>query len=232
MSAEIPEKPPALDSWVSLRASSSVPKLILVTDSTYSDQRVVEVVEACSRALPKGAFAVQLRDRKKDDTELRAFAERLRIVTKDHGAIFLINGHAKLARDVGADGVHLGGSDVRVSEARAEFGADGDALFVTIAAHSDQAVKLGSKDGANGALVSAIFASPGKAVGRGVDALRTARVSAPKGFAIYALGGVDRTNAHDCFLAGADGVAMIRALLLASDPAADARAIHDSLTGD
>ena len=230
MSDETSEKPS--DGWVSPRPTGSIPRLILVTDSSYADDRVVEVAEACSRALPKGVFAVQLRDRKKDDVALRAFAERLRAVTKEHGAIFMLNGHAQLARDVGADGVHLGGDDARVQEARAVFGDAGQALFVTIAAHSDQAVKIGSRDGANGALVSAIFASPGKAIGRGVDALRTARVSAPKGFAIYALGGVDRANARDCFLAGADGVAMIRALLLASDPAADARAIHECLTGD
>jgi thiamine-phosphate pyrophosphorylase len=189
-------------------------------------------VEACASALPRGAFAVQLRDKKKEEPALRAFAERLRTVTKEHGQIFMVNGHVPLARDVGADGIHLGGSDVRVQQARAVFGEAGQALFVTIAAHSDQAVKLGAKDGADGALVSAIFASPGKAVGRGVDALRTARVSAPKGFRVYALGGVDRTNAQECYLAGADGVAMIRALLLASDPAAQALAIHDSLIGD
>ncbi len=210
----------------------SLPKIILVTDPTYADERIVEVVEACARALPKGAFAVQLRDRKRDEAPLRVFAERLRAVTKEHGAMFMVNGHAQLAKDVGADGVHLGGTAMKVSQARALFGDAADSVFVTIAAHSDQAVKLGARDGANGALVSAIFASPGKAAGRGVDALRTARVSAPEGFAIYALGGVERANASECFLAGADGVAVIRALLLASDPAAEARAIHQSLTGN
>jgi thiamine-phosphate pyrophosphorylase len=172
---------------------------------------------------------VQLRDRKKNESALRAFAERLRTVTKEHGAMFMVNGHPQLAKDVGADGVHLGGTAVKVPQARAVFGDAGQEVFVTIAAHSDQAVKLGARDGANGALVSAIFASPGKAAGRGADALRTARVSAPEGFVIYALGGVEKGNAAECALAGADGVAVIRALLLASDPAAEARAIHESL---
>jgi thiamine monophosphate synthase len=61
-----------------------------------------------------------------------------------------------------------------------------------------------------------------------VDALRSARVVAPKTCAIYALGGVERANATDCFLAGADGVAAIRALLLASDPGAEALAIYQA----
>jgi thiamine-phosphate pyrophosphorylase len=190
---------------------------------------VLEVVEACVRALPSGAFAVQLRDKKKEKPALRAFAEKLRALTRPEGesvALLLINGDPELAREVGADGVHLGGSGMKVGDARAIFGEGG---FVTIAAHSDQAVRLGMKDGADGALVSSIFASPGKVAGRGVDALCTARAVAGPELAIYALGGVDRANAVECVMAGADGVAAIRALLLASDPGAEARAIYDSL---
>jgi thiamine-phosphate pyrophosphorylase len=201
------------------------PRLILVTDPTYADDRILDVVKACCGALPRGAFGVQLRDKKKEAVPLRAFAERLREATKESGSILLINGNPELAKAVGADGVHLGGDAIKVQDARAILG---EKSFVTIAAHSDQAVKLGSRDGADGALVSAIFASPGKVAGRGVDALRSARVVAREGFAIYALGGVERANAAECFQAGADGVAVIRALLLASDPAAEARALHDA----
>jgi thiamine-phosphate pyrophosphorylase len=207
------------------------PKIILVTDSTYKDEHILEVVEACVRALPAGSFAVQLRDRKKEPPALRAFAEKLRSATKPAasggaGALLIINGNPELAKDVGADGVHLGGTAMKVSDAR---GIVGDEAFITIAAHSDQAVKLGAHDGANGALVSSIFASPGKAIGRGVDALRTARAVGGDDFLIYALGGVERSNAAECILAGADGVAAIRALLLASDPGAEVRAIYDSM---
>ena len=207
------------------------PKIILVTDSAYGDEHIVEAVEACVSALPPGSFAVQLRDKKKEPSALRALAEKLRAVTKPGadgrgGALFLVNGHLELARDVGADGVHLGGTAIKVSDARGVVGAK---AFVTIAAHSDEAVRLGAQDGADGALVSAIFASPGKAAGRGVEALRSARAVGGDDFLIYALGGVDRSNAPECVMAGADGVAAIRALLLASDPGAEARAIYDRM---
>ncbi len=177
---------------------------------------------------------MQLRDKKKEPAALRAFAEKLRAVTRPAaqpapegpGALLLINGDPQLAKDVGADGVHIGGTGMKVSAARAIVGSG---AFITIAAHSDQSVKLGAADGADGALVSAIFASPGKATGRGVEALRTARAVGGDGFLIYALGGVERTNAVECVLAGADGVAAIRALLLASNPGAEARAIYDRM---
>jgi thiamine-phosphate pyrophosphorylase len=206
------------------------PEIILVTDPAYEDARILEVVDACVRALPARALAVQLRAKKREPSSLRAFAEKLRAATRPNAgeasALLLINGNAELAKEVDADGVHIGGSDLRVSEVRALLGAR---AFVTIAAHSDQAVKLGARDGANGALVSTIFASPGKSEGRGVDALRTARAVGGEHFLLYALGGVDRSNAEECVMAGADGVAAIRALLLASDPGAEARAIYASM---
>jgi thiamine-phosphate pyrophosphorylase len=205
------------------------PKIILVTDPNYPDERILEVTSACVAALPPHSFAVQLRDKKRERAKLRAFAEKLRELTRPAGAraaLLLINGDAELAKLVGADGVHLGGNAMSVAEARATFG---EGAFVTIAAHSDHAVKLGVRDGADGALVSSIFASPGKAAGRGTMALRSARAVAGETFALYALGGVDSENAADCVMAGADGIAAIRALLLARDPGADVRAIYDSL---
>lgn len=210
-----------------------------MTDATYADERVLEAVEACVRALPPRTFAVQLRDKKKEPKALRAFAEKLREATKPtdldgsgggghghSGALLLINGNPALAKEVAADGVHLGGSAMKVSDARGILGED---AFITVAAHSDHAVKLGAQDGANGALVSSIFASPGKSIGRGVAALRSARAAVGDSFLIYALGGVELTNAAECVDAGADGVAAIRALLLASDPGAEARAIYERM---
>lgn len=203
-----------------------VPPLMLVTDPAYSDDTILRAIEACGEALPAGTFAVQLRDKKRAKVSLRTFASRVRLLTRKVNAWLIVNGDAELARDVGADGVHLGGDAVSVEEARRVCGST---TFVSIAAHSDEAVRAGIYDGANAALVSAIFPSPGKSQGRGVEALRSARALAPAEFAIYALGGVDRSNAAACIEAGATGVAVIRALLLASDPAAEARAIYQSM---
>jgi thiamine-phosphate pyrophosphorylase len=63
---------------------------------------------------------------------------------------------------------------------------------------------------------------------RGVEALGSARREAPRGLAIYALGGVTRDNAARCVAAGADGVALIRGLLSHVEPGSAARAIHDA----
>jgi thiamine-phosphate pyrophosphorylase len=72
-------------------------------------------------------------------------------------------------------------------------------------------------------LVSPIFDTPGK-VPRGVEALRTARAMRPD-VSLFALGGINAANAMTCYRAGATGVAVMRALLDAADPAAVARAL-------
>ncbi len=215
-------------------------RIVLITDPSFDEDAIVRVVEACLAALPPFALAVQLRDKARDasDASLRAFASRLRRVTRPggdgaRGARLLVNRHVALAGEVDADGVHLGGDAMPVAAARRILG---DRAFVSVAAHDDDAVRAAVGEGADAALVSPIFASPGKAPARGVVALRSARALAPPRFALYALGGVTPENAAACIRAGAHGVAVIRALLVPPDRDRDhdasgaARAIYTSIT--
>ena len=99
------------------------------------------------------------------------------------------------------------------------------AAWVSVAAHDDADVERARELGADAALVSPIFTTPGKGEARGEVALRHARAIAGGAMAVYALGGVDQSRAGLCRDAGADGVAVIRSLLASADPAAEARAI-------
>ncbi len=213
------------------------PRIILVTDPVFGDDGIVRIVELVARGLPPGVLAVQLRDKQRALVSLRVFASRLRLVTRAASASLIINGDARLARDVGADGVHLGGDAGGVdgvAEARAVCGPGG---WISVSAHSDGAVRRAREAGANAALVSPVFPSRPPSVlaaakeGRGLDALRSARLQAGDALTIYALGGVDADNTRACAQAGADGVAVVRALLASPEPARVARAMHDALEG-
>jgi thiamine-phosphate pyrophosphorylase len=207
-------------------------RLILVTDPVFGDDAIVRCVELVAAALPRGWLSVQLRDKQRALVSLRVFASRLRLVTRAAGAALVINGDARLARDVGADGVHLGSDAGKVRDARALLGPR---TWVSVSAHSDGAVRRGIADGADAVLVSPVFPSRPPSVyapskeGRGLDALRSARDLSEGRIAVYALGGVDADNARACAEAGADGVAVVRALLASPEPARIARAIHDAL---
>lgn len=191
------------------------PRLILIADPAYADDRVDAVIEAVSRAIEPSSFAVQLRDKEASPGRLRTRAFALRRLTRDLGVGLIVNADAALGREVEADGLHLPSS-----------AADAAFTWVSVAAHEDADVTRASARGAHAALVSPIFATPGKQAPRGVSAI--ARV-AHLPIVIYALGGVDASNAGGCAQAGAYGVALIRALMETSDAGEVAKVIRASL---
>jgi thiamine-phosphate diphosphorylase len=207
------------------------PRLILVTDPSFGDDVIVRCTEESAAALPAGEFCVQLRDKRRSIPSLRLMACRLRTVTRKFGASLVLNGYPRLARDVGADGVHLGGDAGTVADARAVLGRT---AWISVAAHSDDDVRRAREQGADAVLVSPIFAtrapSPRGAVDkrpRGLPALRSARAIAGSRPAVIALGGVTLDRVRSCADAGAQGVAVLRALLTSHQPGVTARAIHD-----
>jgi thiamine-phosphate pyrophosphorylase len=210
-----------------------LPRLVLVTDPVFGDDAILRCVSAVAVALPEGALSVQLRDKRRARVSLRIFAQRLRACTRAAGARLVINADAALARDVGADGVHLGGDAGSVAAAREVLGRG---AWISVAAHSDEQARAAAAAGADALLVSPIFESrsaspldPSRKAPRGLGSLRTAREAAGPGVKLYALGGVSVERVGACAAAGADGVAVIRALLGSRDPVRDAGAMLAAL---
>ncbi len=192
------------------------PRLILVTDPAYADARIDSAIESVARSIDPRLFAVQLREKSASPRRLRERALALRGLTRDLGVGLIINGDAALASDVEADGLHL------------PLPPPGKGAFawLSVAAHVDDDVTRACAAGARAALVSPIFATPGKGPARGVSAI--ARV-AHLPIAIYALGGIDASNARACLEAGAYGVAVIRALLSTANAGETAKVICQAL---
>lgn len=188
------------------------PAVVLVTDARAPRARTLAVVRAAACALgPR--LLVQHRDKTGARDAVLDDARALLAAAREAGARLVVNGRLDVAVAAGADGVHLGG-DARcdVDDVRR---AIGPRAFVSIAAHDDDDVRRAIARGADAALVSPIFASPGKGSPRGVEAIARAREIARDAGAkllVYALGGVDAPRAASCVEAGADGVAVIRAL--------------------
>lgn len=205
------------------------PTVILVTDPRWSFDHVTQVVERAGRALAPGRLGVQLRDKTAPLDALARVAAVCRRATADAGALLVINAPThealRVAADAGADGVHVPGDAVSLARA-----ALGEQAWISTPAHTDDEVLLAASAGASAVLVSPIYDTPGKGAPRGPGALAAARAlaggcarDATAAVLVYALGGVDASRAAACAAAGADGVAVIRALLDASDPAAVAR---------
>jgi len=199
----------------------SLPDVVAITDPALSDDEIAERTEQMLGSVPRSSLGIQLRDKVRSGRPIVVLAERLRNICSGFGAPLYVNDRIDVALAAGADGVHLGRGSVGVGEARRLLGAT---AVVSMAAHELEDVERATADGATASLVSPIFATPGKAEPRGTPFLSKARARVPHA-RLYALGGVDVANAPSCLRAGADGVAVIRAVWRATDPGAVAKAL-------
>jgi len=190
-------------------------RLFLITDRRLAGDLPGAVAKALA-VVPRGAAAVQLREKDLPTSKLLELARALVAVCRPRGAPLLINDRPDVALASAADGVHLTGGSVSVEEARSLLGQR------LIGASCHTPAELEARAGADFATFSPIFPSPGKGDPLGLGALASAARSPVP---LFALGGVDASNAGDVIEAGAQGVAAIRSWLL-PDPASATALLH------
>ena len=190
--------------------------LYVVTDRQLTGGRPLRlVVEA---ALRGGARAVQLREKDLPPRELYPLALEMRQLTQAYGARLLINDRADVALAVNADGVHLTTTSLPASIARQVLGPR---RLIGVSTHTRAEAQAAVEEGADFVVFGPVFFTPSKApYGQpvGLDALRAVRavVKSP----ILAIGGIKPTNLDQVLAAGADGIAVISAIISADDPMA------------
>lgn len=174
-------------------------------------------------ALRGGVDMVQLRDKELDDGGLVAAAEPFRAACAEHGALFVLNDRPELVEACGADGVHVGRSDMPVERARSLIGSD-RVLGLSVSTQ-DELEQVGGAD----YLGVTAFATPTKedAVAGGLELLRAAAESLTVPW--FAIGGIELSNTAEVAAAGAPGVAVVRAIRDADDPEEAARRLRAAL---
>jgi thiamine-phosphate pyrophosphorylase len=174
-------------------------------------------------ALSGGVDVIQLRDKDLDGDALVAAAAPFRAACEEHGALFVLNDRPDLVEACGADGVHVGRSDLPVGQARSLVGPD-RLLGLSVSTLDE----LGDVAGADYVGVTA-FNTPTKedAVAGGLELLRAAKATLTVPW--FAIGGIDFSNAAEVAAAGAPGLAVVRAVRDADDPEAAARSLRAAL---
>jgi len=189
------------------------PRVVQITEASVVPERALLARVEAVASLPaaeRAAFAVQLRDPDLPSRALYALGARLRAATRAAGAALVVNDRLDLALALDADGLHLGRRSIAVADARALWGG----RWIAVACHAVEDVLRAADEGADAAVLSPIFPSPGKGPPLGVQALAQARdalTARACAVQLVALGGVDEAGAAACFAAGADAVAAIRA---------------------
>jgi thiamine-phosphate pyrophosphorylase len=197
------------------------PRLYLVTDRRATNGRpLVDVVRAALSGVPaaaRGAVAVQLREKDLEGRALLALARELRAVTREAGAGLWINDCVDVALAAGADGVHLPGHGL----APADVARVAPGLPVAVSAHARGDVEAAAREpNVAFAVFGPIWDTPSKRAYGPPPGLEALRDSVAVGLPLVALGGVTSGTAAACRSAGAAGVACIRAVCEAPDPAA------------
>jgi thiamine-phosphate pyrophosphorylase len=162
------------------------------------------------RALEAGVKWVQYRDKERSRRKIYEESLKLRSITKNFGALFIINDHPDIALAVKADGVHLGQDDLPLLEARKIMGKE---KIIGISTHSaEQAINAG-KDGADYIGFGPVFRTLTKDAGspKGIEMLRKIKnlVRIP----VVAIGGINLDNIRSVIEAGTDAVAVASAIL-------------------
>lgn len=194
-----------------MRYSFDLSVYFVADPSVCGGRDICDVVKA---ALDGGVTMVQYRDKVGDQEKVRWNAGRLRALLNEYDVPFLLNDHVDIAKDIGADGVHVGQEDMPVAAVREYLGVD---AIVGLTAFSEGHLLAVDPNVVDYVGVGPFYTTktkPDKAVlgAEGFEAL-VGRSPVP----VVGIGGIDVENAVAVICAGADGVAMMRAVSEAED---------------
>lgn len=204
-------------------------RLYVVTDGRAARGR--SLVDLVAAALEGGATAIQLREKTLSTLDQVALGRELRRLTHQAGALLIVNDRADIACVLEADGVHLGQDDLPVAAARRILGPE--AIIGGSAGNLDElATSLAA--GVDYLGVGPMYPTGSKAdAGPAIGPAGLAQIRQRTDLPIVGIGAVDADNVGPVISAGADGAAVISAVLGADDVKAAARrlrqAVEDSI---
>jgi thiamine-phosphate pyrophosphorylase len=181
----------------------------------------IALVSKVDAALRGGARVIQYRSKSIEDSLRRSQAGDIARLCRIWNALFIVNDSVELAREVDADGVHLGKDDGDVVLARAVLGPG---KLIGVSCYNEMArARAAASKGADYVAFGSFFPSTTKplALRAGTELLRIAasEIELP----VVAIGGINEDNAAGLIAAGADAVAVVSALFDALDVEAQAR---------
>lgn len=182
-----------------------LPRVLPITDTQLSGLSHAEQVR---QLIAGGATLIQIRDKTLAPRELYYEARAALSIARARGVQVIINDRADLALALGADGVHLGQSDVPPEAARRLLG---DRAIIGYSTHNLEQAKIALKSPINYLAIGPIFRTSSKKNPDPVVGLETIRAvrNASKPIPLVAIGGITAANAPEVFAAGANSVAMI-----------------------
>ena len=201
--------------------------LYAVTDRHWLDgRRLIDVVR---ESLDGGVTMVQLREKTLEEAKFLEEAKELQALCRERGVPFLVNDNVEIAREMNADGVHVGQSDMEALDVRAILGPD---KILGVSAQTVEQAVLAEKHGADYLGVGAVFPTGSKDDADDVSYDTLKAICQAVSIPVVAIGGITQQNVEKLAGSGICGVAVISAIYAAKDvkaAAADLKATVEEM---
>lgn len=197
-------------------------KILLCITSSRKDISYKQQVEL---ACLGGADIIQFRDNSLSDRDFLTTAFELKNICKKYNVLFTVNNRIDIAMVVDADGVHIGQKDIPVKYARKILG---NSKIIGLSASTIEQAESALTEDINYIGHGAIYSTDTKpeAKIRGLSVLKNIKQIC-KDVPVIAIGGIDKTNIGDVIEAGADGVAVVKAVCGAKNIKKEAKDIKE-----
>ncbi|GHT56114.1 thiamine-phosphate synthase [Spirochaetia bacterium] len=186
--------------------------LYLCTDRVLSLGR--PITEALEAAIAGGVTMVQLREKNASTREFYEIALEVQRITKRHNVPLVVNDRLDIALAIGAEGIHIGQSDMPLRIARRLVG---EMMFIGVSVHTVEQARLAEQDGADYLGVGAVWATGSKADAAAIGLDRLREIRAAVHIPAVAIGGIGPANVSQVMATGIEGVAVISAILSQPD---------------
>jgi thiamine-phosphate pyrophosphorylase len=198
-------------------------ELYVVTDEQLS--RGLSHAEIALQAVRGGADVVQLRDKNASGRYIYDAAVQMREVTRNSGTVFIVNDRLDIALSVGADGVHLGQYDMPLLAARRIAPND---LIIGVSVGTVPEAVQAEHDGADYIAFGPVFPTASKNdAGPGLGLKVLSEIGLAVTIPLVAIGGIGPQNVREVVSNGADGVAVISAVVGQEDIARATRELRE-----
>ena len=195
-----------------MRCEKKTMLLYAVTDRAWTGKQTLYQQVEC--ALKGGVTCVQLREKDLPEAEFLAEAREIGALCRSCGVPFIINDNVEIALACGADGVHVGQSDMEAGRVRA---AVGEGMMIGVSARTVEEALTAQRAGADYLGVGAVFSTSTKLDAEAVSRQTLRDICAAVDIPVTAIGGISKDNILELSGTGIDGVALVSAIFGAED---------------
>ena len=181
--------------------------LYAVTDRRWTGEK--NLYQQVEEAIEGGATFVQLREKNLSESAFEKEAVAIQELCRKHVIPFVVNDNVEIARRMGADGVHVGQSDMEAGDVRALLGPD---AILGVSAQTVEQAKLAEERGADYLGVGAVFPTGSKDDAVEVPHETLKAICEAVSIPVIAIGGISAENVHELSGSGICGIAVISAI--------------------